>query len=186
MKLVVGLGNPDKKYEKTRHNCGFRAIDFYAEKNNLTFKSKFKGLYCEQLVNNEKLILLKPQTYMNLSGECIRPVCDYYKVDPSECIVAFDDISLEPGKIRIRKKGSAGGHNGIKSIISCLGTDAFPRLKFGVGDKPKQMDLADYVLGRFNSEDEAIVAKELEKACNAIECMVTEGYDAAMNKYNGV
>ena len=100
--------------------------------------------------------------------------------------MAFDDISLEPGKIRIRKKGSAGGHNGIKSIISCLGTDVFPRLKFGVGDKPKQMDLADYVLGRFNSEDEAIVAKELEKACNAIECMVTEGYDAAMNKYNGV
>ena len=187
MYLVVGLGNPGKEYEGTRHNIGFAAVDYIADKYNIELnRIKFKGVYGEGFIGGEKVILLKPTTYMNLSGECIRPVCDYYKVDPSECIVAFDDISLEPGKIRIRKKGRAGGHNGIKSIISCLGTDAFPRLKFGVGDKPKQMDLADYVLGRFNSEDEAIVAKELEKACNAIECMVTEGYDAAMNKYNGV
>ena len=187
MFLIAGLGNPDKKYEKTRHNIGFDTVDALAEKYNISItEKKHKALCGSGVIEGVKVILAKPQTYMNLSGECIRPVCDYYKVDPSECIVAFDDISLEPGKIRIRKKGSAGGHNGIKSIISCLGTDAFPRLKFGVGDKPKQMDLADYVLGRFNSEDEAIVAKELEKACNAIECMVTEGYDAAMNKYNGV
>ena len=184
MKLIVGLGNPGKEYKYTRHNVGFILLDNYLKNERWLTKDNYE--YVIKTINNEKVIFLKPLTYMNLSGECIRPVCDYYKVDPSECIVAFDDISLEPGKIRIRKKGSAGGHNGIKSIISCLGTDAFPRLKFGVGDKPKQMDLADYVLGRFNSEDEAIVAKELEKACNAIECMVTEGYDAAMNKYNGV
>ena len=187
MYVIAGLGNPEKKYEMTRHNMGFRIIDALAGRFNISMtEQKHKGLIGKGIIGGNKVILVKPLTYMNLSGECIRPVCDYYKVDPSECIVAFDDISLEPGKIRIRKIGSAGGHNGIKSIISCLGTDAFPRLKFGVGDKPKQMDLADYVLGRFNSEDEAIVAKELEKACNAIECMVTEGYDAAMNKYNGV
>ena len=171
MYVIAGLGNPEKKYEMTRHNMGFRIIDALAGRFNISMtEQKHKGLIGKGIIGGNKVILVKPLTYMNLSGECIRPVCDYYKVDPSECIVAFDDISLEPGKIRIRKKGSAGGHNG----------------KFGVGDKPKQMDLADYVLGRFNSEDEAIVAKELEKACNAIECMVTEGYDAAMNKYNGV
>ena len=187
MYVIAGLGNPGREYEGTRHNVGFMTLDALADKYNIDVREKaFKGLIGKGVIEGNKVILVKPQTYMNLSGECIRQVMDYYKVDPSECIVAFDDISLEPGKIRIRKKGSAGGHNGIKSIISCLGTDAFPRLKFGVGDKPKQMDLADYVLGRFNSEDEAIVAKELEKACNAIECMVTEGYDAAMNKYNGV
>ena len=187
MIAIIGLGNPGREYNWTRHNIGFEVIGKLAYDNNINMnKEKYKAIVGEGRIGNEKVLLIQPLTYMNLSGECIRPVCDYYKVDPSECIVAFDDISLEPGKIRIRKKGSAGGHNGIKSIISCLGTDAFPRLKFGVGDKPKQMDLADYVLGRFNSEDEAIVAKELEKACNAIECMVTEGYDAAMNKYNGV
>ena len=129
MYVIAGLGNPEKKYEMTRHNMGFRIIDALAGRFNISMtEQKHKGLIGKGIIGGNKVILVKPLTYMNLSGECIRPVCDYYKVDPSECIVVFDDISLEPGKIRIRKKGSAGGHNGIKSIISCLGTDAFPRL----------------------------------------------------------
>ena len=185
MYVIEGLGNPDKKYEMTRHNMGFRIIDALAGRHGISLtEQKHKGLIGKGVINGEKVILVKPLTYMNLSGECIRPVCDYYKVDAKDCIVAFDDISLDPGRIRIRKKGSAGGHNGIKSIIAHLGTDAFPRLKFGVGDKPKQMDLADYVLGRFNREDEVIVSDGINKACEAIECMISDGYDAAMNKYN--
>lgn len=185
MYIIAGLGNPDKKYEMTRHNMGFRIIDALADRHGISLtEQKHKGLIGKGVINGEKVILVKPLTYMNLSGECIRPVCEYYKVNAEDCIVAFDDISLDPGRIRIRKKGSAGGHNGIKSIIAHLGTDAFPRLKFGVGDKPKQMDLADYVLGRFNREEEIIVSDGIEKACEAIECMISEGYDAAMNKYN--
>lgn len=185
MYVIVGLGNPDKKYDMTRHNMGFRIIDALADRYNISLtEQKHKGLIGKGVIGGEKVILVKPLTYMNLSGECVRPVCDYYKVDPEDCIIAFDDISLDPGKMRIRKKGSAGGHNGIKSIIAHLGTDAFPRLKFGVGDKPKHMDLADYVLGRFSKEEEIIVSEGIKKACEAIECMVTEGYDAAMNKYN--
>ena len=121
---------------------------------------------------------------MNLSGECVGPAADYYKVEPENVIILFDDISLDVGRIRIRKKGSAGGHNGIKSIIAHLGSENFPRLKFGVGDKPKEMDLADYVLGRFSSQDEATVSEGIKRACEAVECMIGEGCDAAMNKYN--
>lgn len=186
MYVIVGLGNPDKKYDMTRHNMGFRIIDALADKYNITVgEQKFKGLLGKGTIEGEKVILVKPLTFMNLSGECVRPVCDYFKVDTEDCIILFDDISLDPGKLRIRKKGSAGGHNGIKSIIAHLGTEGFPRLKFGVGDKPKHMDLADFVLGRFSKEEEVQVTEGIEKAIEAVTCMVTEGYDAAMNKYNG-
>ena len=186
MIVIAGLGNPDKKYEMTRHNIGFRIIDALPDKYNIKVnEKKHNGLIGKGVIGGEKVILVKPQTYMNLSGNCICPLCDYFKVEPEDCIVLFDDISLEPGKLRIRKKGSAGGHNGIKSIISMFGSENFPRLKFGVGDKPKEMDLADYVLGRFSKSDEVIVKDGIEKACEAVYTMVNDGYDVAMNRYNG-
>ena len=186
MYVIVGLGNPDKKYEMTRHNMGFRVIDALADRLHIDISDKkHKGIIGKGVLGSEKVILVKPLTYMNLSGECVRPVCDYFKVEPENVIVVFDDISLEPGKLRIRKKGSAGGHNGIKSIIAHLGTENFPRLKFGVGDKPKGMDLADYVLGRFSKNEETLIKEGIETACDAIECMVQDGFDAAMNRYNG-
>ena len=186
MYIVAGLGNPESKYDKTRHNIGFRLIDELAVRNGITFSDrKHNGLVGKGIISGEKVILLKPLTYMNLSGECVGPAADYYKVEPENVIILFDDISLDVGRIRIRKKGSAGGHNGIKSIIAHLGSENFPRLKFGVGDKPKEMDLADYVLGRFSSQDEATVSEGIKRACEAVECMIGEGCDAAMNKYNG-
>ena len=186
MYIIAGLGNPESKYDKTRHNIGFRLIDELAVRNGITFSDrKHNGLVGKGTISGEKVILLKPLTYMNLSGECVGPAADYYKVEPENVIILFDDISLDVGRIRIRKKGSAGGHNGIKSIIAHLGSENFPRLKFGVGDKPKEMDLADYVLGRFSSQDEATVSEGIKRACEAVECMIGEGCDAAMNKYNG-
>lgn len=186
MYIIAGLGNPESKYDKTRHNIGFRLIDELAARNGITFSDrKHNGLVGKGIISGEKVILLKPLTYMNLSGECVGSAADYYKAEPENVIILFDDISLDVGRIRIRKKGSAGGHNGIKSIIAHLGSDNFPRLKFGVGDKPKEMDLADYVLGRFSSQDEAVVSEGIKRACEAVECMIGEGCDAAMNKYNG-
>ena len=186
MYIIAGLGNPESKYDKTRHNIGFRLIDELAVRNGITFSDrKHNGLVGKGIISGEKVILLKPLTYMNLSGECVGPAADYYKVEPENVIILFDDISLDVGRIRIRKKGSAGGHNGIKSIIAHLGSENFLRLKFGVGDKPKEMDLADYVLGRFSSQDEATVSEGIKRACEAVECMIGEGCDAAMNKYNG-
>lgn len=186
MYIIAGLGNPESKYDKTRHNIGFRLIDELAARNGITFSDrKHNGLVGKGIISGEKVILLKPLTYMNLSGECVGPAADYYKVEPENVIILFDDISLDVGRIRIRKKGSAGGHNGIKSIIAHLGSENFPRLKFGVGDKPKEMDLADYVLGRFSSQDETTVSEGIKRACEAVECMIGEGCDAAMNKYNG-
>lgn len=186
MYIIAGLGNPESKYDKTRHNIGFRLIDELAARNGITFSDrKHNGLVGKGIISGEKVILLKPLTYMNLSGECVGPAADYYKAEPENVIILFDDISLDVGRIRIRKKGSAGGHNGIKSIIAHLGSENFLRLKFGVGDKPKEMDLADYVLGRFSSQDEAVVSEGIKRACEAVECMIGEGCDAAMNKYNG-
>lgn len=186
MYIIAGLGNPESKYDKTRHNIGFRLIDELAARNGITFSDrKHNGLVGKGIISGEKVILLKPLTYMNLSGECVGPAADYYKVEPENVIILFDDISLDVGRIRIRKKGSAGGHNGIKSIIAHLGSENFLRLKFGVGDKPKEMDLADYVLGRFSSQDEATVSEGIKRACEAVECMIGEGCDVAMNKYNG-
>lgn len=186
MYIIAGLGNPEPRYNKTRHNIGFRVLDALAAGHNIEISERrHKGLLGKGIIAGEKVILIKPQTYMNLSGECLRAAADYYKVEPERIIVLFDDISLEVGKLRVRKKGSAGGHNGIKSIIAHLGTEGFPRLKFGVGGKPAHMDLADYVLGRFDAADEELVEDGIKRACSAVECMLAEGCDTAMNRYNG-
>ena len=186
MYIIVGLGNPKKEYENTSHNIGFMAIDEIAERCNISvIESKHKALIGKGYLAGQKVILAKPLTFMNLSGESVRQIIDYYKVDEeSELIVLYDDISLEPGKLRLRKKGSAGGHNGIKNIIAHLGHDRFMRVKIGVGEKPKGYDLADYVLGHFSKEEKPIIDEALKKAADAVETMITEGIDAGMNKYN--
>lgn len=169
MYVIVGLGNPDKKYEHTRHNIGFDVIDALADKYNISVTDKkHKALCGSGVIEGMKVLLVKPQTYMNLSGESVAEVMNFYKLDPDEeMIVIFDDISLEPGRIRIRKKGSAGGHNGIKSIIAMTGTQGFSRIKVGVGEKPQGWDLADHVLGRFSSEDRAKVEEAIGHAMDA-------------------
>ena len=155
MYLIAGLGNPDKKYEHTRHNVGFDVIDELAEKYNISIsEKKHKALLGKGVIEGQKVVLAKPQTYMNLSGESIVELVHYYKIDPeTEMIVIYDDISFAPGNLRIRQSGSAGGHNGIKNIIKCLGTQEFMRIKVGVGEKPKNWDLADFVLGHFSKEE---------------------------------
>lgn len=184
MFLIVGLGNPGKEYDKTRHNIGFECIDYLSNKYNIELnRIKFKGIYGEGFINNKKVILLKPTTFMNLSGESIREVVNFYKLNPEEVIVIYDDISLEVGRIRIREKGSAGGHNGIKSIIQNLSTDVFPRIKVGVG-QPKG-DLVSHVLGRFSKEEEEILKESVEASTKAIEIIVREDTKEAMNRLNG-
>ena len=186
MYIIAGLGNPGKEYENTRHNIGFDVIDRLAEEENIAvMESKHKALIGKGYVAGQKVILAKPQTFMNLSGESVRELVDYYKIDPEEeLIVIYDDINLAPGKLRIRPKGSAGGHNGIKNIIAHLGTQVFPRIRIGVGEKPKGWDLADYVLGRFSKEEEPVVREALEKAAKACSEIITEDVTSAMNKYN--
>lgn len=186
MYIIAGLGNPSAKYKGTRHNMGFDVIDDIADRHNIDVDNKkFKGMYGKGIIHGEKVILLKPETFMNLSGESVRAAVDFYKIDPEEeLIVVFDDISLDPGKIRIRGKGSAGGHNGIKNIISQLGTDKFKRIKVGVGEKPNGMDLADYVLGRFGKMDRITVDKGIDDAARAVEIMISEGIEKAMNTFN--
>ena len=186
MFLIVGLGNPTKQYEKTRHNIGFDVMDALAYKYNISIsENKHKALCGKGVIEGMKVVLAKPQTYMNLSGESVAELVNYYKLDPeSELIVVFDDISLEPGNIRIRKKGSAGGHNGIKNIIANLGTDHFMRVKVGVGEKPKNWDLADYVLSPFTKDERPLVNLAIEHAAKAIEQMLNGDVDAAMNEYN--
>lgn len=186
MFLIAGLGNQDKKYEKTRHNIGFDTVDALAEKYNISItEKKHKALCGSGVIEGVKVILAKPQTYMNLSGESIAEIVNFYKLDPeSEMLIIFDDISLAPGNIRVRKKGSAGGHNGIKSIISSVGTSNFMRIKVGVGEKPQGWDLADHVLGRFSSGDRKLVDEAIEFAADAVEKIITDGPDAAMNEYN--
>ncbi len=186
MYVIAGLGNPGDKYALTRHNVGFRTIDLLSDKYNISLtEEKHKGLFGKGVIEGEKVILLKPQTYMNLSGECIREVLDYYKVDEKDqLIVIYDDISLAPGKLRIRGKGSAGGHNGIKNIILHLGHDTFKRIKVGVGEKPKGYDLADYVLGHFSKEEEDIMKDSFERASQAAVALMSESIDQVMNKFN--
>ena len=187
MFLIVGLGNTTKQYEKTRHNIGFDVMDALADKYNISIsENKHKALCGKGVIEGTKVVLAKPQTYMNLSGESVAELLNYYKLDPeSEMIVIFDDISLEPGNIRIRKKGSAGGHNGIKSIIAHLGSDKFKRIKYGVGDKPKGWDLADWVLGKFPAELYPVLREGNKRACEAVECIISEGIESGMNKFNG-
>ncbi|MBQ2785246.1 MAG: aminoacyl-tRNA hydrolase [Oscillospiraceae bacterium] len=185
--LVVGLGNPGKEYEKTRHNCGFRALDILAEKLGCKIdKGKFQGLYGQVNYNNCKLLLLKPLTYMNLSGRSVLQLSAYFHVPPQRIIVLFDDISLEPGRLRIRADGSAGGHNGIKSIISEVGSQDFPRVKIGVGGKahPEQ-DLADHVLSTFSALEEKALVSALERAADAALCIIEKGVPEAANRFNG-
>ena len=186
MFVIVGLGNPDKRYEKTRHNIGFDVIDALADQYNIVVKEKkHKALCGTGAIEWRKVLLVKPQTYMNLSGESVAEVMQFYKIDPeSEMLIIFDDISLAPGNIRVRKKGSAGGHNGIKSIIAHTGTQNFMRIKVGVGEKPQGWDLADHVLGRFSSEDRKKVDEAIKDAISAAVLMMQGDVDRAMNLYN--
>lgn len=186
MFVIVGLGNPSKEYENTRHNIGFAAIDMLADKYNISVNDvKHKALVGKGVINGNKVILVKPLTYMNLSGEAVRAVIDYYKVDEEEeLLVIYDDISLDVGQLRVRKKGSAGGHNGIKNIIAHLGHDTFKRIKVGVGEKPKGYDLADYVLGHFNEEDKATLKEGMENIDGAVNLILEGKTDEAMNHYN--
>ena len=185
MYLIAGLGNPTREYEKTRHNVGFEAIDILADKAGTTVtEKKHKALYGKGYIGGQKVILAKPQTYMNLSGESIREIADFYKIEPENIIILCDDINLSEGQLRIRLKGSAGGHNGLKNIISHLGTQEFPRIRIGVGEKPRGMDLADYVLGRFPKEQQAVMEEAYRDAAEAACMMIEDGADAAMNPYN--
>ena len=186
MYIIVGLGNPSKEYSNTRHNIGFDVIDKLAEAEHISvLEKKHKAIIGKGYVAGQKVILAKPQTYMNLSGESVRELIDYYKVDEtSELIVISDDISLDVGQVRIRKKGSAGGHNGLKNIILHLGHDNFMRIKMGVGEKPKGYDLADYVLGHFTQDERKQMDEAAARAVEAIRMMITGEVDAAMNQFN--
>ena len=185
--LIVGLGNPGEKYENTRHNVGFQVVDTLAERQNAPIqKLKFKALTNQFTISGEKVLVMKPVTYMNLSGEAVRPAADFYKIPPDHVLVISDDTALAVGRLRIRKGGSAGGHNGLKSIIQHLGTDQFPRLRVGVGEKPHpDYDMADWVLGKFQGEDRKAIDAAVKRAADAVECLIGEGPDRAMNKFNG-
>lgn len=186
MYIIAGLGNPGKEYAGSRHNVGFMTLDELADRYNIDVREKaHKALIGKGMIEGNKVILVKPQTYMNLSGESIRSVMDYYKTEPSDFIVIYDDISLEPGQIRVRKKGSAGGHNGIKNIIAHLGTQEFPRIRIGVGEKPARMDLADYVLGHFSKEEKERMEQAFKDGAAAAVAMMNDGVDTAMNRFNG-
>ena len=186
MYLIAGLGNPTAKYEHTRHNAGFDVIDVLAKKYNIKVtENKNKALCGAGIMEGEKVMLVKPQTFMNLSGESISAILNFYKMDPAtQLIVIYDDITLAPGKLRIRKKGSAGGHNGIKNIIARTGTQDFMRIRVGIGEKPEGWDLADYVLSRFSKEERKAVEEAMENAADAAALMVRGEVDKAMNLYN--
>lgn len=185
MYLIAGLGNPTKEYDKTRHNVGFSVIDVLADRYRIDIsEKKHKALCGRGVIEGQKVLLLKPQTFMNLSGESIRAAADYYKIEPEEMIVIYDDISLDPGQLRIRLKGSAGGHNGIKNIIANLGTQDFPRIKVGIGAKPPRMDLADYVLSRFGAGEQKLMEEAFGEAAEAAVMMMTDGAERAMNHFN--
>ena len=185
--LIVGLGNPGSEYAKTRHNCGFRALDILAQKLGCRVdKGKFQGLYNQVTYGDKKLYLLKPQTYMNLSGQSVKQLAAFFHIPPQHIIVMYDDISLDPGRLRIRADGSAGGHNGIKSIISCIGGQDFPRVKIGVGAKPHpDYDLANWVLSTFSAAEEKDLASALERAADAALSIVDRGVPETANRYNG-
>jgi len=185
MYIIVGLGNPTKTYDGTRHNIGFSVIDQIAADLGISIdERKHKAKFGRGYIGSEKVILAKPQTYMNLSGESVRALVDYYKVDKDELIIIYDDTSLDAGQIRIRQKGSAGGHNGIKSIISHLGTVEFPRIKVGIGSKPPGFDLADYVLSKFKADEKDVIKEAIISASDAVRLIVTDDINEAMNQYN--
>ena len=184
--LIVGLGNPGKEYERTRHNCGFRVIDILAEKLGCKIdKAKFQGLYGQAVIDGKKVYLLKPLTYMNLSGRSVLQLSAYFNIPPQRIIVIFDDISLSVGGLRVRSNGSAGGHNGLKSIIYQLNSDEFPRVRMGVGaPEHKDYDLADFVLGRFTKDEIPVMEDAIIKASKAVNEIIKNGPQSAMNKYN--
>ena len=186
MYIIAGLGNPTAQYDHTRHNIGFDTITYLADRYHITMNTKkFQAICGTGVIEGQKVLLLKPQTYMNLSGNSIGEAVNFYKLDPAtEVIVIYDDIALEPGYIRVRKKGSAGGHNGIKDIIAHLGTQEFQRIRVGVGEKPKDYDLAAYVLGHFAAEDRKKVEEAIAQAADAVGLMVQDRADEAMNLYN--
>ncbi len=186
MHIIIGLGNPTRQYEGTRHNVGFEAIDRIAKENGIPMDmKKHKAICGKGMIGFEKVILAKPQTFMNLSGESVRELVDFYKVDPENILVIYDDIDLDVGHLRIRARGSAGGHNGMKNIIQHLsGEETFPRIRVGVGAKPQGWDLADYVLGRYNSEDRKKMDDALGLAAEAAKLIVNDDMNAAMNRYN--
>ncbi|SCJ95133.1 Peptidyl-tRNA hydrolase [uncultured Clostridium sp.] len=184
MFLIVGLGNPGKEYAGTRHNIGFEAVDYIADKYNIELnRIKFKGIFGEGMINGKKVILLKPTTYMNLSGDSIREVVNFYKISNEDIIVIYDDISLEVGRLRIREKGSHGGHNGIKSIITNLSSDVFPRVKIGVGG-PKG-DLVSHVLGKFSNSEIEVLRESIMATSEAVATILSRDTKEAMNKFNG-
>jgi PTH1 family peptidyl-tRNA hydrolase len=186
MKLIVGLGNPTSQYEGTRHNVGFEVIDRLVEQYNIPLDVvKHKGMYGKGKIDGQSVILLKPMTYMNLSGESVSAVAKYYKIPPQDVIVIYDDINLDVGRLRIRDKGSAGGHNGIKNLIAHLGTEEFPRIRIGVGQKPPKMDLVDYVLSRFSEEDQVLMCQGYQRACEALKLLLVDDIPEAMNQFNG-
>ena len=186
MYIIAGLGNPDARYQNTRHNAGFDAIDVIAEKNHIPLDTiKYNALSGSGFIGGQKVLLVKPLTYMNLSGEAIIEFVRFFKIDPEdELLVIYDDISLEPGKLRLRRKGSAGGHNGIKNIIAHLGTEKFKRIKIGVGSKPEGWDLKDFVLGHFSKEDQALMQDAFSRTADAVDLIVADEFDKAMNTYN--
>ncbi|WP_431028591.1 aminoacyl-tRNA hydrolase [Lysinibacillus sp. LZ02] len=186
MKLIIGLGNPGKPYEHTRHNIGFDVIDALADQWGAPLnQTKFNGMYASIHRPEGKVMLLKPLTYMNLSGECVRPMMDYFDIDVEDIIVIYDDLDLETGKLRLRTKGSAGGHNGIKSLIQHLGTQEFNRIRVGVSRPPAGMKVADYVLSKFSKEDEPIVQDAIKKSCEAVETSLSKTFLDVMNIFNG-
>ncbi len=185
MYLIVGLGNPENEYANTRHNMGFNTINEIAKNNNIKItKSKFKGLYETGIIQGKKVILLKPQTYMNLSGESIKEIVDFYNIQTEEIIVIYDDIDIEKGNIKIRKKGSAGSHNGMKSVIKELNTSEFGRVRVGIGQPEFKNDMINYVIGNVPEEEQKILQQGVKKASEAVEEIIKNGIDIAMNKFN--
>lgn len=184
MYIIIGLGNPGKKYENTRHNLGFIAVDRLAEKHNIQVdKIKFKALVGDGRIAGQKVLLVKPQTFMNLSGESVREVVNYYKVAPENVIVIYDDFDIPLGNIRIRKSGSAGTHNGMKSVVYQLKTDKFPRVRLGIGSS-KNNDVIDFVIGGFSKEEVPILRETIDNTTLALECILSDNLDIAMNRYN--
>lgn len=185
MYLIVGLGNPEEEYANTRHNMGFDTINKISEKNNIKVnKTKFEGLYGTGEIEGEKVILLKPQTYMNLSGQSIKKYADYYKIVPENIIVIFDDIDMEKGQIRIRKQGSGGSHKGMISVVEMLGTEKIPRIRVGIGSPENKKYMIEYVISKINKEEQEQLKPGIEKAEEAVKAIIKEGLDKAMNKYN--
>jgi PTH1 family peptidyl-tRNA hydrolase len=185
MKMIVGLGNPGSRYERNRHNIGFQIVDELADAHGLSFdKRQHKAKIASGWIGEQRVLLVKPQTFMNLSGEAVQPLAAYYKIDPADLIVIFDDLDLPTGKLRLRPFGGAGGHNGMKSIIQRLGTNEFPRLRVGIDRPPGRMDPAAYVLQDFSSSEEEIMVQVRDRARQALECWLEAGIDAAMNQFN--